>query len=819
MKDQSSTKQSLIEELTTLRQRVADMERVESERKQAEEDRTEKERLFSAFMQHFPGSVYIKDSDRRIIYLTGKVKELLGVNPDEWLGKTSEEIWPFELAEKVRYDDEATLRGEIVQSITERPLKDELRTWVTHRFPIHRQNKPPLIGCISFDITERKQVDEALRESEGRYKRLLDSVTDYIYTVQVIDGRPVSTVHGAGCAAVTGYASEDYQADSYLWHRMIYAQDRDAVTGHAARVIAGETAAELEHRIVHRNGSVRWVRNTPVTHYDERRCLVAYDGLISNITERKQAEEKLRESEAFIKGVLNALTSHIAVLNEKGDIVAVNDAWKQFARENNSADESFYIGSNYLTVCENAIRHGHDETGETVLQGIHAIMRGEQNEFSLEYPCPSPAENRWFIVRVTRLQAEGPVSLVVAHENITERKRAEEEQLEMERRLLHTQRLESLGVLAGGIAHDFNNLLMVILGNLEMTRLDLPPSSRTYPFIEASISATMRAADITRQMLDYSGKGGFMLKPVDLTLLVEAMNDMLKTSISKTAVLRLDLSPLLPSVLADARQMQQVVLNLIINASEAIGEETGVVSLRTGVDECDDVYLGNSRLEEKPPPGRFAFIEVSDTGCGMDEETQHRLFDPFFSTKFAGRGLGMSALQGIVRGHKGAIMVDSDVGKGTTIRVLFPAMAKGKRKQKPSVVPVSTPSEKAAFSGTALLVDDELVLRDLCKTILEHFGFRVLTASDGEECVKVFSAHADEITCVILDLTMPKMDGAAAFIELNRIRPDVPVILSSGYDKTEATRRFTGKGLAGFIQKPYEIKTLRNELERVLKTA
>ena len=213
---------------------------------------------------------------------------------------------------------------------------------------------------------------------------------------------------------------------------------------------------------------------------------------------------------------------------------------------------------------------------------------------------------------------------------------------------------------------------------------------------------------------------------------------------------------------------------------------------RTGVLDCDDVYLGHSRLEEKPPPGRFAFIEVSDTGCGMDEETQYRLFDPFFTTKFPGRGLGMSALLGIVRGHKGAIMVDSEVGKETTIRVLFPAMAAEEMAQKPSVEPASTPSEKGAlpsFSGTTLLVDDEEEFRDLCKTILECFGFRVLTASDGAE----------------------------AFIELNRLRPDVPVILSSGYDKTEATRRFTDRGPAGFIQKPYKIRALRNELERVLK--
>ena len=808
MKDQYRTKQSLLEELTYLRQRVADLERSEKECRHTEDSlrfametsqmgawdldlvdhsafrSLEHDRIFGyadllpcwtyeMFLEH------VLPEDRTMV--DRKFQHAIAIRSD----------WNFEC--RIRRTD-----GEVRW------------IWAAGRHKLNAAGEIHRMAGMVQDITDRKRVEEKLQESEGRYKRLLDSVTDYIYTVQIEDGRPIATSHGLGCTAVTGYTSEDYQADPYLWHHMVYAQDQDPVTEQAARVIAGETVAAIEHRIVHRDGSVRWVRNTPVPHYDERRRLVAYDGLISNITERKKAEEQVKTAALYARSLIEAALDPLVTIGKDGKITDVNRA----IEDATGLCRDDLIGSDfscYFTEPEKA-KEGYQKVFDEgivrnyLLRLVHATGRTTDVLYNAS---------------VYR-DADGEIQGVfAAARDITEHKRLEEERLEMERRLLHAQRLESLGVLAGGIAHDFNNLLMMILGNLEMTRMELPPSSTISPFIEASLDATIRAVDITRQMLAYSGKGGFMLKPVDLTLLVEAMKAMLMISISKTAVLRLDLTPHLPSVMADAGQMQQIILNLIINASEAIGEKTGVVILRAGVLECDDVYLGHSRLEEKPPSGRFTFIEVSDTGCGMDEETQDRLFDPFFTTKFPGRGIGMSALLGIVRGHNGAIMVDSEAGKGTTISVLFPALAAENREQKFSIEPASTPPEKAAlpvFSGTALLVDDEVGLRNLCKTILERFGFRVLTASDGEECIKVFSAHADEITCVILDLTMPMMDGAVAFIELNRLRPDVPVILSSGYDKTEATQRFSGKGTAGFIKKPYNISDLRSELERVLKS-
>jgi len=320
-------------------------------------------------------------------------------------------------------------------------------------------------------------------------------------------------------------------------------------------------------------------------------------------------------------------------------------------------------------------------------------------------------------------------------------------------------------------------------------------------------------------MLAYSGRGAFVVKPTDLSAVVDEMGDLLRSSISKTVSLQFNLCRSLPSVTADSGQMEQIIMNMVINASEAIGEGASVVTVRTGVEVCEESYLERSRVEEKPSPGRFVFLEVSDTGCGMDEETQRCLFDPFFTTKFTGRGLGMSAVVGIVRGHKGAIVVESEVGRGTTIRVLFPAPWAGGEEARPREEAVSVPSGEGVvggFSGTVLVVDDEEAVCDLYREELEGFGFTVLTAEDGEEGVRVFREHAGEITCVILDLKMPKMDGVAAFKELTRIRPGVRVILSSGYDQQEALRLFAGQGLSGFIQKPYTLANLRDTLRLVV---
>jgi signal transduction histidine kinase/CheY-like chemotaxis protein len=409
-------------------------------------------------------------------------------------------------------------------------------------------------------------------------------------------------------------------------------------------------------------------------------------------------------------------------------------------------------------------------------------------------------------------EGQGRAVHIAAIRDITERRRAEEERRKIEEQMRHTQKLESLGVLAGGIAHDFNNLLMAILGNTDLALLRLPPSAPARENLEEIVRASHRAADLCQQMLAYSGKGRFVVELLDLSAVVREMIHMLQVSISKKAVLRCDFAERIPAVEGDATQLRQVILNLITNASEALGEQSGSITLSTGHRECDRAYLADCILGADAREGPYVFVEVRDSGCGMDAATLPRIFDPFFTTKFTGRGLGLAAALGIVHGHTGALKVASEPGKGSTFTVLLPAAAG------PAASPRSDQPSAGSWqgSGTVLLADDEEMIRAAGREMLEWLGFRVLTARDGVEALERFRDSAGGVVCVLLDLTMPRMNGDEAFQELRRIAPDVPVVLSSGYTQQDVARRFPGRGPAGFIQKPYTLDRLREVLRGVL---
>ncbi len=421
-----------------------------------------------------------------------------------------------------------------------------------------------------------------------------------------------------------------------------------------------------------------------------------------------------------------------------------------------------------------------------------------------------------------RMDLGGKAHLIGMGVDITERKRAEEEKLALERQVLHAQKLESLGVLAGGIAHDFNNLLMVMLGYAGLIMADLSPMSPVRSSVKEIEKAAKRAAALANQMLAYSGKGRFVVEPIQLGQLIEEMAHLIDVSISKKAVLKYRFAEDIPSFDGDAPQIRQVIMNIVTNASEAIEDENGVIVLSTGAMDCDRAYLDDvnwgmsAGLEEPLPEGIYTFVEVADTGCGMDEEAKGKLFEPFFSTKFTGRGLGMAAVLGIVRGHDGAIRIQSKVGEGTTLRILFPARKPGEENDSGIEGNGEDKAEKWRGSGTILIVDDEESVCAVGKQTLRRMGFSVLTAPDGCEAVETFRKHADEIVCVLLDMTMPQMDGEQAFYELQHICPDVKVILCSGYSMQDATQHFSGEDLAGFLQKPYTAAVLRGKLQEVL---
>ncbi|OGP70365.1 MAG: hypothetical protein A2Y80_01400, partial [Deltaproteobacteria bacterium RBG_13_58_19] len=661
---------------------------------------------------------------------------------------------------------------------------------------------------LGIDITARRQAEEALKESEERYRRITGAVTDYIYTVTVEDGRAVRTEHSPPCVAVTGYTSEEFAADPFLWVNMVLEEDKELVRRQAASLLAGEDPGPNEHRLRRKDGMVRWVSNVPVLHRDSSGKLISYDGLISDITARKQVEEALREEEKKYRSlyqefqaILNTIPDTLCLISPDLKIVWGNEATALDIYQSSLSD---ILGQNCYF-----LRHDGSEPCKDcpVIRCFHSGK--------LETEEVSSLGRIWELRAVPLYDDQGELrGAIEVARNISERKQAEEERRKLEEQMRHVQKLESLGVLAGGIAHDFNNLLMTVLGNAELALLELSPAAASRQNVQEIRKAAHRAAELCRQMLAYSGKGKFVVEKLNLSEVVKEMAHMLEVSTSKKAILRYHFPENLPPVEADPTQLRQVIMNLITNASEAIGEESGIIRVSTGVLECDRAYLEESYyLAENLAPGSYVFLEVTDTGSGMDAATREKIFDPFFTTKFTGRGLGLAAVLGIVRGHKGAIRVYSEPGKGSTFRILLPAVS-GEAGQAGLKSGVEEPAWQGR--GTILLIDDEEAIRRLGQAMLERLGFEVLTAADGSEGVEVYRQHWDRIVCVILDLTMPQMGGEETMGELRQIREDLRIILSSGYDEQEVTQRFASKGLAGFIQKPYTLKRLREELQRVL---
>jgi signal transduction histidine kinase len=421
---------------------------------------------------------------------------------------------------------------------------------------------------------------------------------------------------------------------------------------------------------------------------------------------------------------------------------------------------------------------------------------------------------RWFKGKgIPFRTAGGRLRFLTVSHDVTKRLRAERERRELEERMQQAQKLESLGIMAGGIAHDFNNLLTPILGGTTLALMDLPPESPARTRIKMIQKAAHRAAALTNQMLAYTGKESLRIEVLNLSNLVQEMGQLLESATSKKAEISYDLPEELPPVEADAAQLSQVVMNLITNASEAIGDEPGRISIRTGTLEADRAHLSQTLQEGELPEGTYVYFEVSDTGCGMEAETRARIFDPFFTTRFTGRGLGLAAVLGIVRSHRGAIELDSVSGLGTRFRVLLPRSRRSYPRREPEPLAIET----WRGSGTVLLVDDDEGVRELAQDILTGAGLRVLSACDGREAVSVFRKHADEIRVVLLDRTMPASSGEEAFEEIRRIRPDVPVVLVSGYSKESVTDHFAGKNLAGFLHKPFLPATLLVKMRELLE--
>ena len=516
-------------------------------------------------------------------------------------------------------------------------------------------------------------------------------------------------------------------------------------------------------------------------------------------TPQKEVEEELRESEERWRSILKNAPGVIATADPDGTVTFANRTFSGIPPERVVGTSVFdHVVPEQRQAAQDVFERAL-VNGETVTHELAAYQLGVARRVE---------------IRVAPLERDGKiVGVTIILSDITERKRAEEERRQLEVRMQNSQRLESLGVLTGGIAHDFNNLLVAILGNADLALLDMAPHAPYRGWIEQIKLAARRASELTNQMLIYSGRGSHTAEAVDLKVLVAEMAKLLRASISKKVVLNRECADEVLLVDADASQIRQVVMNLIINASEAIGDERGTATIRIGEVDVDEEIASRTFIGEDLPEGRYVSLEVADTGCGIEAAARSKLFDPFYTTKFAGRGLGLAAVLGIVRAHRGAIEVRSQVNQGSTFRVLLPAVESSVAARPEDG---ASPGRDLPTGGTILVVDDEEGVRDVARGMLEREGFRVITAEDGREAVRIFRAVSEEIDAVLLDLSMPDMGGGEVLREMRRLRSDVKAILCSGYLESRARELCDGPGQVSFLPKPYDSETLLGTLREVL---
>lgn len=625
------------------------------------------------------------------------------------------------------------------------------------------------------------------------YSLLVDDLRDFAVFTLSPDGRITSW--NLGIQRILGYTENEFLDKPFSI--LFTADDIAAGVPEQELMRASDTGHAPDHRWHIRSDGVRLYIDGTLTALRERYSekITGFLKIMRDDTDRALALIELEKSERNYRFLAESIPEIVWTARPDGSVDYYNQHWYQFTGLTREQSEGWAWQGNL-----------HPDDVEACLsKWRQSIATGEPLDVECRFRRADGSYCSHIRRAVAQKDADGRVLKWFG--TCTDI----EAQKQSERALRQAAKLESIGVLAGGVAHDFNNLLTGILGNTSIALEILSPTHPVRSILEAAMRAGKSAADLTQQLLAYAGKGRFVFGPVNLSSVIQEIRGLIETTLPKTAQLRLDLAGDLPLIEADCNQMQQIIMNLIINGAEAIGNSVGTVLVTTRAQEVDDTYIRSTFDPGEVKPGRYVSVEVHDTGCGMDERTLAKIFDPFFSTKFTGRGLGLAAVLGIVRSHKGGIKVYSTPGKGSTFKLLFPALAVAGEEI------VAKPQRNlVAGTGTILVIDDQPAVRDVARSALQLYGYSVLTADNGRRGVDLFEEWEREIDLVILDLTMPVMDGEAALEELRRIRPDIKVILSSGYSEMDATRKFSGKGLAGFLQKPYTASRLGEAVQQAL---
>lgn len=530
--------------------------------------------------------------------------------------------------------------------------------------------------------------------------------------------------------------------------------------------------------------------------------IVVFRDITELLSAREALEHSERQYQLLFDGLACGFALHEVLTDPDGKPVDL-----RFLKTNSvfehllNREAGDLVGRTILELLPGTEPYWIEQLGRVALSGqpahLEHLHSALNRYFDVDAYCPKPRQ----------------VATLVT--DITERRRLEEDQYRFQRSLQQKQRLESLGVLAGGIAHDFNNILMIILGNAELVLQTVPNASPTRAPLQDIVSAARTAADLCRQMLAYAGRGRYVIEPLDLNRLVSEMEPILKTAVSKGGHLVYRLAPGVPAIEGDMSQLRQIILNLALNASEALRDGQGTITISSGALLCTSQFLRDCSHQGDLPEGLYVFLEVSDTGCGMSAEVLNRIFDPFFTTKFTGRGLGLAAVQGIVHSHRGGLLVTSEPGLGTSFKVFFPALGEPPRAKSPSAWNLNR--KPLWFDRkTILLADPDLSVREVGGHLLEQLDVRILAAGSGPEALELFRKHAGEVSCALLDLGLNEKVGDNWAGALRAINPDLPILFSGNEELRQAPPGCPPKGQYGYLRKPYDINSLVDALNPLL---
>jgi len=642
---------------------------------------------------------------------------------------------------------------------------------------------------------KNRLAEQELRESEARYRSLLESVSDYVYTVMVLDGKMVATSHGPGCESVTGYTPDDFAADSGLWLRMVPEEERPEVLKHIDQLQAGTTPPPLEHRIIHKDGRIRWIRNCQVPRYDYEGRIFTYNGIVSDITERKLAEEELKFRNLLLTTQQEASLDGILVVDEYNQVMMFNQRFVDMWGLPPEVLETNFDKTAFQTMLGKFTDLGHFlEQLKQINQHRDEIFRDEivlaDGSTYDRYSAPMFGPDQRYYGRVWYFR------------NITEKKN-------LENQLFQAQKMEAIGQLAGGIAHDFNNILTAIIGFSTIVAMHMDANNPQRENVNHILAAADRATDLTRSLLTFSRKQIINPQPLDLNKTIKNIEKFLQRIIGEDISLVTVFYQGVLTIKADCGQIEQVLMNLATNARDAM-PKGGTLTIATGALAMDGDFIRTHGYGET---GEYALITVTDTGTGMDEETCKKLFEPFFTTKEMGKGtgLGLSIVYGIVRQHNGYISVSSEKGVGTTFKICLPLIG-------PTVKEESDNTEETTKGGTEtiLVADDDPLVRQLSVNVLGQFGYTVITAEDGQDAIARFRESKDKIDLVILDVIMPLTNGKEAYDEIVRIRPDIKGIFISGYTADTIHRRGVLEVHTEYVSKPLRPTLLLKKVREVL---